>query len=257
MSDAETWGIVLRDRASGAEQWVACEVTRDGDIVTARAHGYGHRSVEGVGRLILQHDRSLALVCIATPAKYAAHMESVRRALVADEVERLRAEVANHEIASTHLRAAMTAASVIEACELPDAITDLRARLAEAEATIADLRHAGNRAAVAYAESLARCAESSYVRGAEAMREAAVQACVTQAGEEANYYTALGCDFCEEAIRALPLPAEAAPQPTQSHEAPTTLDAPLTIADAAARARSAAAQRCNAMTREGVETNDD
>ena len=22
----ETWGIVLRDRASGAEQWVACEV---------------------------------------------------------------------------------------------------------------------------------------------------------------------------------------------------------------------------------------
>ena len=257
MSDAETWGIVLRDRASGAEQWVACEVTRDGDIVTARAHGYGHRSVEGVGRLILQHDRSLALVCIATPAKYAAHMESVRRALVADEVERLRAEVANHEIASTHLRAAMTAASVIEACELPDAITDLRARLAEAEATIADLRHAGNRAAVAYAESLARCAESSYVRGAEAMREAAVQACVTQAGEEANYYTALGCDFCEEAIRALPLPAEAAPQPTQSHEAPTTLDAPLTIADAAARARSAAAQRCNAMAREGVETNDD
>lgn len=264
MSDAETWGIVLLDRASGAEQWVACEVTRDGDIVTARAHGYGHRSVEyaqptveGVGRLILQHDRSLALVCIATPAKYAAHMESVRRALVADEVERLRAEVANHEIASTHLRAAMTAASVIEACELPDAITDLRARLAEAEATIADLRHAGNRAAVAYAESLARCAESSYVRGAEAMREAAVQACVTQADEEANYYIALGCDFCEEAIRALPLPAEAAPQPTQSHEAPTTLDAPLTIADAAARERSAAAQRCNAMTREGVETNDD
>ena len=243
MSDAETWGIVLRDRASGAEQWVACEVTRDGDIVTARAHGYGHRSVEGVGRLILQHDRSLALVCIATPAKYAAHIESVRCALVADEVERLRAEVASHEIASTHLRAAMTAASVIEACELPDAITDLRARLAEAEATIADLRHAGNRAAVAYAESLARCAESSYVRGAEAMREAAVQACVTQADEEANYYIALGCDFCEEAIRALPLPAEAAPQPTQSHEAPTTLDAPLTIADAAARARSAAAQR--------------
>ena len=243
MSDAETWGIVLRDRASGAEQWVACEVTRDGDIVTARAHGYGHRSVEGVGRLILQHDRSLALVCIATPAKYAAHMESVRRALVADEVERLRAEVASHEIASTHLRAAMTAASVIEACDLPDAITDLRARLTEAEATIADLRHAGNRAAVAYAESLARCAESSYVRGAEAMREAAVQACVTQADEEANYYIALGCDFCEEAIRALPLPAEAAPQPTQSHEAPTTIDAPLTIADAAARARSAAAQR--------------
>lgn len=122
MSDAETWGIVLRDRASGAEQWVACEVTRDGDIVTARAHGYGHRSVEyaqptveGVGRLILQHDRSLALVCIATPAKYAAHMESVRRALVADEVERLRAEVANHEIASTHLRAAMTAAEVASA----------------------------------------------------------------------------------------------------------------------------------------------
>ena len=240
---AETWGIVLRDRASGAEQWVACEVTRDGDIVTARAHGYGHRSVEGVGRLILQHDRSLALVCIATPAKYAAHMEGVRRAIVVDEVERLRAEVANHEIASTHLRAAMTAASVIEACELPDAITDLRARLAEAEATIADLRHAGNRAAVAYAESLARCAESSYVRGAEAMREAAVQACVTQADEEANYYIALGCDFCEEAIRALPLPAEAAPQPAQSHEAPATLDAPLTIADAAARARSAAAQR--------------
>ena len=250
MSDAETWGIVLRDRASGAEQWVACEVTRDGDIVTARAHGYGHKSVgyaqpavEGVGRLIVEHDTTLTLDCAASPEQYAAHMESVRRALVADEVERLRAEVANHEIASTHLRAAMTAASVIEACELSDAITDLRARLAEAEATIADLRHAGNRAAVAYAESLARCAESSYVRGAEAMREAAVQACVTQAGEEANYYTALGCDFCEEAIRALPLPAEAAPQPTQSHEAPTTLDAPLTIADAAARARSAAAQR--------------
>ncbi len=54
---------------------------------------------------------------------------------------------------------------------------------------------------------------------------------------------AIACDACEDAIRALPLPVEAAPQPPQSHEAPTTIDAPLTIADAAARARSAAAQR--------------
>jgi hypothetical protein len=228
---AETWGIVLRDRASGAEQWVACEVTRDGDIVTARAHGYGHRSVEyaqptveGVGRLILQHDRSLALVCIATPAKYAAHMESVRRALVADEVERLRAEVTR----LSDTLGAIGRRVCAEPCERDVILDAIREREANA-----------------------------FRRGAEAMREMAAGACAVSANGMMSAAAAIACDACEDAIRALPLPVEAAPQHAQSHEAPATLDAPLTIADAAARARSAAAQRCNAMTREGVETNDD
>ena len=210
MSDVETWGIVLRDRASGAEQWVACEVTRDGDIVTARAHGYGHRSVEGVGRLILQHDRSLALVCIATPAKYAAHMESVRRALVADEVERLRAEVTR----LSDTLGAIGRRVCAEPCERDVILDAIREREANA-----------------------------FRRGAEAMREMAAGACAVSANGMMSAAAAIACDACEDAIRALPLPVEAAPQPPQSHEAPSTLDAPLTIADAAARARSAAAQR--------------
>ena len=207
MSDTETWGIVLRDRASGAEQWIACEVTYDGDAdaVTARAHGYGYGSVEeyaqpaveGVGREILQHDRTLSSVRIATPAEYAAHMEGVCLTLAIDEANDLRAEVAQ-----------------------------LRASIANREAVIADLRHAGNIAATAFA------------RGAEAMREMA--AC-----DIAGWWQIFASEAATAAtrIRALPLPAETPSQSAQSHEAPETPDAPQTVADATARARSAAAQR--------------
>ena len=206
---SETWGIVLRDRATGAEQWVACEVTRDGDIVTARAHGHEHRTVEyakravdGVARLIELDDRTLEFVRIETPAQYTAHMENLRRILATDDVERLRVAVA------------------------------------ERDATIADLRHASNRAAVAYAESLARNEAAAFRRGAEAMREAA--AC-----EIGRWWQIFASEAttAEVRIRRLPLPVESTPQPAQGHEATATPDAPLTIADAAARARSAAAQR--------------
>lgn len=242
---SETWGIVLRDRATGAEQWVACEVTRDGDIVTARAHGHEHRTVEyakravdGVARLIELDDRTLEFVRIETPAQYTAHMENLRRILATDDVERLRVAVA------------------------------------ERDATIADLHHASNRAAVAYAESLARCEAEAFRRGAEAMREAATREAmrgnggVTFAEMESirdvamkspagsldtpeariNYlldaYPHAGaCELVAWMIRRLPLPAYAPSQPAQVDEATETRDAPLTIADAAARARRAAAQR--------------
>ena len=200
---SETWGIVLRDRATGAEQWVACEVTRDGDIVTARAHGHEHRTVEyakravdGVARLIELDDRTLEFVRIETPAQYTAHMENLRRILATDDVERLRVAVA------------------------------------ERDATIADLRHASNRAAVAYAESLARCEAEAFRRGAEA-------AMIEAAGAARR----VGAWHMAETIRALPLPAYAPSQPAQIDEATATSDAPLTIADAAARARDAARMR--------------
>lgn len=200
---SETWGIVLRDRATGAEQWVACEVTRDGDIVTARAHGHEHRTVEyakravdGVARLIELDDRTLEFVRIETPAQYTAHMENLRRILATDDVERLRVAVA------------------------------------ERDATIADLRHASNRAAVAYAESLARCEAEAFRRGAEA-------AMIEAAGAARR----VGAWHMAETIRALPLPAYAPSQPEQVDEATETHDAPLTLADAATRARRAAAQR--------------
>jgi len=206
---SETWGIVLRDRATGAEQWVACEVTRDGDIVTARAHGHEHRTVEyakravdGVARLIELDDRTLEFVRIETPAQYTAHMENLRRILATDDVERLRVAVA------------------------------------ERDATIADLRHASNRAAVAYAESLARCEAEAFRRGAEAMREAAAK-------EIAGWWQIFASEAAtaEARIRRLPLPAYAPSQPEQVDEATETHDAPLTLADAATRARRAAAQR--------------
>lgn len=205
----ETWGIVLRDRATGAEQWVACEVTRDGDIVTARAHGHEHRTVEyakravdGVARLIELDDRTLEFVRIETPAQYTAHMENLRRILATDDVERLRVAVA------------------------------------ERDATIADLHHASNRAAVAYAESLARCEVEAFRRGAEAMREAAAK-------EIAGWWQIFASEAAtaEARIRRLPLPAYAPSQPEQVDEATETHDAPLTLADAATRARRAAAQR--------------
>ena len=173
MSNTEAWGIVLRDRASGAEQWVACEVRLELYRYVATAHGYdsvpkelAFAAAESVGHIIAQNNRSLSFVRVAYPAQYAAHMADVRSSLAVDEVERLRNEIAAHEIASMHLRNAMTEASVADACDLPDAITDLRARLAEAEATIADLRHASNRAAVAWAESLARNDAAAFTRGA-------------------------------------------------------------------------------------------
>lgn len=205
----ETWGIVLRDRASGAEQWVACEVTRDGDIVTARALGHEHRVVEyaqsavaGVARKIEHDDRTLIHTRCETPDEYAAHMENLRRILAADEAERLRAAVA------------------------------------ERDATIADLHHASNRAAVAYAESLARCEVEAFRRGAEAMREAAAK-------EIAGWWQIFASEAAtaEARIRRLPLPAYAPSQPEQVDEATETHDAPLTLADAATRARRAAAQR--------------
>ena len=203
MSDAETWGIVLLDRASGAEQWVACEVTRDGDIVIARAHGYGYRSVEyaqtaveGVGRLILQHDRTLTFVRIASPAEYAAHMEGVRRALVADEVERLRAEVTR----LSDTLGAIGRRVGAESCER-DVILD----------AIGDAYDAARRG------------------GEVSMRHAAASWC------ERAGHAELAADIREFALTGS--------QPAQSHEAPATLDAPQTVADATARARSAAAQR--------------
>ena len=204
MSYVETWGIVLRDRASGAEQWVACDVTRDGDVVTARAHGYGYRSVEyaqpaveGVGRLILQHDRTLSSVRIAAPAEYAAHMEGVRRALVAsDEVERLRAEVTRlaDTIGATVLRVCA------ESCER-DVILD----------AIGDAYDAAR-----------RCGEVS-------MRHAAASWC------ERAGHAELAADIRELALTGS--------QPTRRLAKVATPSAPLNVADAAARARSAAAQR--------------
>ena len=210
MSDAETWGIVLRDRASGAEQWVACDVTRDGDVVTARAHGYGYRSVEyaqpaveGVGRLILQHDRTLSSVRIAAPAEYAAHMEGVRRALVADEVERLRAEVTR--LADT------IGATVLRVC----------AESCERDVILDAIRERG---------------EDAFRRGAEAMREMAAGACERIESDRWEEWIASdysekrgasrGARDCAAAVCGLPLPTEATPQPAQSHEAPETPAAP-------------------------------
>lgn len=60
--------------------------------------------------------------------------------------------------------------------------------------------------------------------GAEAMREAAVRACVTQASEMATTAGALGCDFCAEAIEDLPLPTAPTLAPAAG---PSTCDAPF------------------------------
>ena len=219
---AETWWIALRARESGAEQWVACEVTRDGDIVTARAHGYGYRTVEyappaveGVGRLILQHDASLSLVRIATPAEYAAHMEGVRRVLAIDEVERLRAEVTR--LADT--LGAIGRRVCAESCDR-DVILD------------------------AIDDSIVEAYDTALRRGAATMREVAAQACERRSDRMMSAVGQIGADACADDVRALPLPTDAAPsQPAQSHEAPATSEDPPTFADAAARARSAAAQR--------------
>ena len=45
--------------------------------------------------------------------------------------------------------------------------------------------------------------DAAFNRGVEAMREAAANACVTQADEMMSAAGALGCDLCVEAIRAL------------------------------------------------------
>jgi hypothetical protein len=165
----ETWGIVLRDRATGAEQWVACEVRLQLYWYVAMAHGYESATkecaisaVEDVGRVIERSDRSLTFARAVYPAAYAERMENLRRILAADEVERLRAAVA------------------------------------ERDATINDLRHASNRAAVAYAESLARCEAEAFRRGAEA-------AMIEAAGAARR----VGAWHMAETIRALPLPAYA------------------------------------------------
>jgi hypothetical protein len=202
MSDTETWGIVLRDR-DGAEQWIACEVTRDGDIVTARAHGYGYGSVEyaqtaveGVGCLILQHDASLSSVRIATPAEYAAHMEGVCLTLAIDEANDLRAEVTRLSDTIGAIGRRVGA----ESCER-DVILD----------AIGDACDAARRG------------------GEVSMRHAAASWC------ERAGHAELAADIREFALTGS--------QPAQSHEAPATPSAPLNVADAAARARSAAAQR--------------
>lgn len=46
----------------------------------------------------------------------------------------------------------------------------------------------------------------AFRRGAEAMRAAAIAACVKQSNEMMSTAGALGCDFCEDAIEDLPLP---------------------------------------------------
>lgn len=216
---AETWGIVLRDRASGAEQRIACEVSSIGDgawranpkgmISSSEANSAGG-AVKALALFIERADPTLAFVRIETPAEYAAHMKRVCLSLAIDEANDLRAEV-------TRL------ADIIGAIG-----RNVGAESCDRDVILSAIRERG---------------EDAFRRGAEAMREAATDACVSQADEMASDNGALGCDFCAEAIRALPLPVEATPQPAQSHEAPATSDAPLTVADAAARARSAAAQR--------------
>lgn len=121
---AETWGIVLRDRTTGAEQWVACEVTRDGDIVTARALGYERKGIEYAERLVVgvagkieRGDCTLIYTRCATPDEYTAHMENLQRILAADEVERLRAEhIARCEVAA--FRRGAEAMREAAACEI-------------------------------------------------------------------------------------------------------------------------------------------
>lgn len=201
---AETWGIALRDRASGAEQWVACEVTRDGDIVTARALGYERRGIEyaqlavaGVASKIERGDYTVIYERCVRPIEYTAHMENLRRILAADEAERLRAE-----------------------------------HLARCEA------EAFRRGAEAMREAAAReCNRRAVVLSDEKDRN------FNRLAQDVWRIPADELMMAGEKIRRLPLPAYATPQPAQGDEATATPDAPLTIADAAARARSAAAQR--------------
>lgn len=229
---AETWGIVLRDRATDAEQWVACEVTRSDDRVVAASSAtcitHDQISVEKAviahGRWIARNDSTMELVRVETPAEYAAHMEGVRLTLAVDEVERLRAEVTR--LADT--LGAIGRSVGAESCDRDVILAAIRERGVDA-----------------------------FRRGAEVMREAAARECDRREKElsdgerraldrrSRDGWKMLASEqrMTAEAIRALPLSTEAAPPPAQSHEAPATPDVPLSLADAAARARSAAAQR--------------
>ena len=227
---AETWGIVLRDRATGAEQWVACEVTQNrGDYIAASMVAPSTASlkawdaVEEHGRWIARNDPSLMFVGCEKPAAYAAHMERERRTLAIDEANDLRAEVT---------RLADTIGAIGRS---------VGAESCERDVILAAIRDRG---------------EDAFRRGAEAMREAAARACYDRASaldegvsddeaatNDEGYGRFQEALALETTIRALPLSTEAAPPPAQSHEAPATPDVPLSLADAAARARSAAAQR--------------
>lgn len=205
---AETWGIVLRDRASSAEQRIACEVRPIGDgawranpkgMVSSSEGNSASGAVKALALFIERADPTLAFVRIETPAEYAAHMEAVRRTLAFDEVERLRAEVTR--LADT--LGAIGRGVGAESCDRDVILAAIRER-----------------------------ADDAFRRGAEA-------AMIESAGVARRD----GAWGIAEAIRALSLPVEATSPPAQSHGAPATPDAPLTVADAAARARSAAAQR--------------
>jgi len=244
MSNTETWGIVLRNR-DGAEQWIACEVTRDdrgrfraksvaGD--DGMSYAFDVAAVGAHARWIERTDATVAHARCVTREAYAAHMEGVCPTLAIDlraEVAQLRASIANREVIIGELRA--------EATRLADTLgaigRSVGAESCDRDVILAAIRDRG---------------EDAFRRGAEAMREAAAKRSDDSAswyGEHDNLVGG-GAQVASMALRrnaiqtrALPLPTEATPQPAQSHEAPATPDAPLTIADAAARARSAAAQR--------------
>lgn len=225
MSNTETWGIVLRDRATGAEQWIACEVTRD-DRGRFRAksvagddgmlYAFDVAAVGAHARWIERTDATVAHARCVTREAYAAHMEGVCPTLAIDlraEVAQLRASIANREVIIGELRA--------EATRLADTLgaigRSVGAESCDRDVILAAIRERG---------------EDAFRRGAEA-------AMIEAAGAARR----VGAWHMAETIRALPLPAYAPSQPAQSHEAPATPDVPLSLADAAARARSAAAQR--------------
>ena len=263
---AETWGIVLRDRATGAEQWVACEVRpMDDDLFAARVAGdndarasmahYARGAVTDRGARLTIDDRTLEFVSVETPGEYTAHMERVRSTLLRDEVERLRADRdlmldaarRTHEAISPDTARAMWQIDEARLRERPaeyahfvaslarDVMTRLRNETvetlrAERDAAVSKVeRQSRILAMVSTLEALA------FKRGAEAMRKEAAQ-------EIERWPRYLPVDKVA-AIHAIPLPAYVPSQPAQSHEAPAPPDAPQTIADAAARARSAAMER--------------
>lgn len=275
---AETWGIVLRDRTSGAEQWVACEVTRDdrgrhraksikGD--DGMSYAYDVAAVEAHARWIERTDASVAHARSVTREAYAAHMEGVRSALVADEMERMRADLdASRERANRYADALFMVGRFVgvEAYEsepIIDAIrsavraslTAERARadqLADTLDSIARHVDAESRDRDAIVEAIGKAYDGARREGAETMREAAAR----ESDRYAAYCDAEGRLFggaahmavlaaehrrASEAIRALPLPPLS--QPAQRPTASETPEAPSPYADAAAMARDAARGR--------------
>ena len=158
MSDTETWGIVLRDRASGAE--------------------------------------------------------------VADEVERLRAEVATAK-AVAEQSAINHRCAVDMANHERETSKQLRVSIASREEVIGELRAEVTRLADTI-DAIGDAYDAARRDGEASMREAAASWC------ERAGHAELAADIREFAL-------------TGSQPAPS--DASLSVADAAARARSAAAQR--------------